>query len=1542
MKKIYKGIISLLLSFMIISTSVNVAFAVDYDMSYSEGGGGGNTSAASQYSVNDLGDAVAAGYRFSLVNSTGLRVSGSSVIDVYREGYAGHSTAWGSYKLFKKGTTNTKFNKAQWNNVITNSKESSYYGRFSTSTTNSKKDGDLSITLPASPSSLKSYIKGNNTRIKNIINAVGVTNLDDRPASDFLDYNGYIILCEPLFLLKININNSYNWATMTISDIGMYGRYMFGGSSGTTTSSNTGAWGYISEYTNKVWPFSLKTSSGSNFSNDDYNWNGTASTQTFLTFNQMITRGYGIGIAAGEMSDEPVAEDIGLEIKNAMFGKISNNQYVSGTPKSIKRVNSDGNSSTTNKSNSMYWETYNQDSVKGAVILSNNSSTKTINLSDIDITYTFYFDETTDKNSRDGSSLKTDHVFKTTVAANSSKIKRFRVSSANAQNYMTWGTVATSSTLGPGDIMLFVYDDTAFKTYDCRNSSCDLVLSEDSILTIRATVSLSESWNNITSGTTKIYSNYGLDLGNRGLTLQTVALGYWDSSSVLHRVTPYISGRGAASASINYNINPANPTVLQEKGPQTAFTSVMALTTSAKDNRNNAKIPLSDISIYYYHGYDNSTDSANKYDVEVTRTYLPTLYSSGKFKIYISNSVDTGYTTTYDNSKVVTDIANTYLTSGQTLIMAYSGGNWMYTANVGGLLYDPSNTHLSAYYHLGTNKYTNTNSDNAAMQSRNRVGILQPTITAGIGNANSTTMLSMDISNNSKRLEEGKSYSPIVYYKNNSSFSYKLSKIELYNNFTNETAVWNYTNYYIPANASFSKYGVNLSKTDDVLKSSENKEKFTLNYNSLSSVRKKDYCYNAVENDPSAYIVITGTVTDNSKTVNGTVSDNEYAVFNIKSPTTGSNVYSDYRDNKSFSLIESQISDMKLYSGQPIALNYTLRNNSSFLSYFDWTNQVLEGVLNPIFKIKNLNKKVIDNFTVSSKYHGYNPYNVNVDFSNTTLLRLNNKATPYFYSYASYSGSANKYNLPTMQNDTHYTVYPSDVEALTPEIFDAADYDAGNRVPLREFYYGQEVYIIYQYKNNSNLAVRAIQEGYNENNPTSDFHYDSIIMEANSTDTIKVKTTIDLPEDSYKTFNITSKIYLYGHLDDTYYENNKDNNIAVNKVDGIIYSPLKIKFIEPNATYREGVEVISSYTVENTSFYDITNESNDRSVKSKLEVYEGNVSKEEIYGGTIEPIATATSTFDIPKKETSMFWFNWVVPENINEDTLTLVAYADGGILFVDTEVYNNPLEEENQMDVSTWGVEKNITVQTPDTTYTPSKPYWFNGVTEIDTSKTIYDQNLIDTTSWSIWEYGISTGFKKNTYSVSLNNNVEIVPDGSPTAFINDDDLYQMKSGYGYNLTLTTSLGGSGRNMTTGLQNAYTMFPEFNNTTAVNSIVDAVGNDVSFYLESGSGKTRTGFKKIEKDSSGNYVKDEDNDGYYGTFASLDVLSENYAQLPINNTTKTNTHFIPIWFPNSKYSVITAIYDVWTPSGMLGQYTQSNSIQIEGNMYDDYYIKPGK
>lgn len=48
-------------------------------------------------------------------------------------------------------------------------------------------------------------------------------------------------------------------------------------------------------------------------------------------------------------------------------------------------------------------------------------------------------------------------------------------------------------------------------------------------------------------------------------------------------------------------------------------------------------------------------------------------------------------------------------------------------------------------------------------------------------------------------------------------------------------------------------------------------------------------------------------------------------------------------------------------------------------------------------------------------------------------------------------------------------------------------------------------------------------------------------------------------------------------------------------------------------------------------------------------------------------------------------------------------------------------------------------------------------------------------------------------------------------------------------------------------------------------------------------------------------------------------------------------HFTPVWYPDTDYTVAVAVFDAWTPGGMLYA-TVEDTVKIVGNMYEDWYI----
>ena len=122
------------------------------------------------------------------------------------------------------------------------------------------------------------------------------------------------------------------------------------------------------------------------------------------------------------------------------------------------------------------------------------------------------------------------------------------------------------------------------------------------------------------------------------------------------------------------------------------------------------------------------------------------------------------------------------------------------------------------------------------------------------------------------------------------------------------------------------------------------------------------------------------------------------------------------------------------------------------------------------------------------------------------------------------------------------------------------------------------------------------------------------------------------------------------------------------------------------------------------------------------------------------------------------------------------------------------------------------------------------------------------------------------------------------------------MKSGYGFNQTVTASVSTNQSSAVTGAQNAVTYFPEFS--------------------------YQTYWRLLERMSSGYGSRFEFKANPYSTYGR-------------------RTHFTPIWYPDGSYTPHTWLIDSWTPDGMLS-INLTDNITIRGSLWDDWHIAPQK
>ena len=194
-------------------------------------------------------------------------------------------------------------------------------------------------------------------------------------------------------------------------------------------------------------------------------------------------------------------------------------------------------------------------------------------------------------------------------------------------------------------------------------------------------------------------------------------------------------------------------------------------------------------------------------------------------------------------------------------------------------------------------------------------------------------------------------------------------------------------------------------------------------------------------------------------------------------------------------------------------------------------------------------------------------------------------------------------------------------------------------------------------------------------------------------------------------------------------------------------------------------------------------------------------------------------------------------------------------------------------------------TLTTPNTSYKDKAPEGFSVPTATFNNGT--------NARW--WQYSYSNGsyVKKEYAAGNTVSNVTLTTPTNPTAYTSNGKLY-MKSGYGFECGYTHSMSTvSGYDSTSASkcvapQYFYALFPEYNY---------AYGTNLCRSFETVSGK----------------------------------------KVFVNATGMNRQHFTPVYYPDGEYKFQIVLSDCWTPAGMLTTY-KTVTIQIDGNMYDDWYV----
>lgn len=360
----------------------------------------------------------------------------------------------------------------------------------------------------------------------------------------------------------------------------------------------------------------------------------------------------------------------------------------------------------------------------------------------------------------------------------------------------------------------------------------------------------------------------------------------------------------------------------------------------------------------------------------------------------------------------------------------------------------------------------------------------------------------------------------------------------------------------------------------------------------------------------------------------------------------------------------------------------------------------------------------------------------------------------------------------TTESTTYYIpIVKSDVELEDIKLVDSD----GNYVDRNNLTVGDVLTIHYFYKNNTDCTVYV--KGYNDGGTQISGVY-----------AIPAGGTIEVEGRSYtvpnqRSFNIWGGVYLdtveRGNTD---YETDGLNNqwLIVCKSD----LPLYLTAITPNAPYREGTSVISSFKLWN---YSDDNYTPDAKIKVRLRIYKN---------GQTTSYVTYTKDTVVPANDNNLVYFKWKVPTGLNGKSITLKADIYDG------SKYWNLLTCNRATTPYTY-------YTTPDTRYEEKAPSGFK----------IPDTPTITTANAAWHEYVYENGkFVKKDYGIALTKSTlnQITPATGETA-VQTNGQWTMKSGYGFSSNTRSQFASITGYLTapaeayTLPQYCYMLYPEYN-----------------------------------------------------------------------------------------------------------------------------------
>ena len=76
-----------------------------------------------------------------------------------------------------------------------------------------------------------------------------------------------------------------------------------------------------------------------------------------------------------------------------------------------------------------------------------------------------------------------------------------------------------------------------------------------------------------------------------------------------------------------------------------------------------------------------------------------------------------------------------------------------------------------------------------------------------------------------------------------------------------------------------------------------------------------------------------------------------------------------------------------------------------------------------------------------------------------------------------------------------------------------------------------------------------------------------------------------------------------------------------------------------------------------------------------------------------------------------------------------------------------------------------------------------------------------------------------------------------------------------------------------------------------------------------------------------------------GKYCTLEYVNGTWCFVEnINADGDERVHYIPVWMEDGSYIMLVTAAEVWTPAGMVTAVRRAEVINIDGTIYDDYYI----